>query len=605
MVSVSDLRSVVARALAAGLCAALAAPAAAVDAPGTPASLFEVYAENRRQGIPNYVTEDFLLVSYSMMVADAAIASEEARSTREVATLVDGLLEKVRAAPDDDARRGNLEFLSVLRALRDDGGPQDLSPAVQEELARVRAAKGLAFSQVARQTLDYGQFRPRGDYTRSDTLKRYFQVVRYAGSVLFPLKESAATGITAEDADRLTRQAIVVSGLVKGDPQLAAAHAALEERFAWLFGPAEDLTVDDYAGRAAEVGRTPMASLRAALFGAAREAGRRPSVLSGLLAVEKLEPGLEAADVLTGWRLFPQRATPDAAALQQLVYGSVGAYRGTGTPSTRASIDGKLVKGFPMGLELLALLGSTASARRLDAADERNYEGYADAAARAKQALLAGRGRSAGEIALMGYWAGQAGPDAAAEERRANTLLGFWTWQRHTSVLHAKQSYTAVARGLGPPPRTVAWLEPAEGLYSRLKGLADEGAQRLDSAGLARLSKVLERCVELSRGGAAGAVASGDDAAFLNGLDAELAALISRSDGPIVVDVHTEPNSRQVLEEALGFPRLVEKPLPGQGTARGGLFNHTEFKQPMDGRLDDEAWLARLQSGSAGQEVVR
>jgi hypothetical protein len=242
-----------------------------------------------------------------------------------------------------------------------------------------------------------------------------------------------------------------------------------------------------------------------------------------------------------------------------------------------------------MGQELLALLGSPAAARRLDAADERNYEGYEPASERARQALFAGRGRWGSEIALMKYWAAQPPGDGAAEERRANTLLGFWTWQRHTSVLHAKQSYTAVARSLGPPPRPVAWIEPASGLYERVKELAEEGARRLDSGKMARLAALVGRCVEISTRTPDGS-ASGEDAAFLNGLDAELAALVSRN---------------QVVEEALGFPTLVEKALPGGGKARGALFNHKEFKQPMDRRLDDEAWLARLQSGSTGQEATR
>jgi uncharacterized protein DUF3160 len=150
----------------------------------------------------------------------------------------------------------------------------------------------------------------------------------------------------------------------------------------------------------------------------------------------------------------------------------------------------------------------------------------------------------------------------------------------------------------------VAWLEPASGLYERLKALAEEGARRLDSPKLLRLAAILERCAALAARTADGAHV-GEDAAFLNALDSELAALVSRRDGPIVVDVHVEPNSRQVVEEALGFPALVEKALPGGSKARGALFNHTEFKQPMDRRLDDEAWLARLQSGPTGQEANR
>ena len=63
----------------------------------------------------------------------------------------------------------------------------------------------------------------------------------------------------------------------------------------------------------------------------------------------------------------------------------------------------------------------------------------------------------------------------------------------------------------------------------------------------------------------------------------------------LVADVHTDSNTRQVLEEGVGdaFPIYVVVMVEGeQVVAVGGVFSYYEFKQPMSDRLTDEAWQA-------------
>jgi hypothetical protein len=81
---------------------------------------------------------------------------------------------------------------------------------------------------------------------------------------------------------------------------------------------------------------------------------------------------------------------------------------------------------------------------------------------------------------------------------------------------------------------------------------------------------------------------------FLNDLDQQLLKIAGREDTPIVVDVHTNPSSRQVLEEAVGYPLLVEfKPPKATAALRGARLTHFEFRQPMDHRMTDEEWQIR------------
>ena len=61
----------------------------------------------------------------------------------------------------------------------------------------------------------------------------------------------------------------------------------------------------------------------------------------------------------------------------------------------------------------------------------------------------------------------------------------------------------------------------------------------------------------------------------------------------IIADVHTDMNTRQVLEEGVGSPfdiYVIVEDSKGYRPCRGGVFSYYEFKHPMDDRLTDEKW---------------
>jgi len=61
----------------------------------------------------------------------------------------------------------------------------------------------------------------------------------------------------------------------------------------------------------------------------------------------------------------------------------------------------------------------------------------------------------------------------------------------------------------------------------------------------------------------------------------------------LVADVHTDPNSKKVLEVAVGNPLIIYAVIPYNGDnylAAGGMFSYFEFTHPMDDRLTDEKW---------------
>jgi len=78
--------------------------------------------------------------------------------------------------------------------------------------------------------------------------------------------------------------------------------------------------------------------------------------------------------------------------------------------------------------------------------------------------------------------------------------------------------------------------------------------------------------------------------------------LTSDADGDmaVIADVHTDPNTMSVLEEAVGRPMVIYVAIEVDGQViltRGGIFSYYEFTWPMDDRLTDEAWQDMLVEG--------
>ncbi len=68
----------------------------------------------------------------------------------------------------------------------------------------------------------------------------------------------------------------------------------------------------------------------------------------------------------------------------------------------------------------------------------------------------------------------------------------------------------------------------------------------------------------------------------------------------LIADVHTDPNTRQVLEETVGRPfniYVIVEDHKGRRLCRGGVFSYYEFKQPILERLTDEQWQHMLEKG--------
>jgi hypothetical protein len=293
---------------------------------------------------------------------------------------------------------------------------------VQAELALIEAHQGVATSAVTGVREDFSQYVPRGRYTTSEALQRYFRALMYAGRVGLFLRQSNATGVSTALAEEHTAAALLISRTLMGEARLRHLYERVQHLLDFFVGPSDDLTPADYVSAA---GTLPVVKARQQILTTIAQAGRLPRLLSTVVEKDKLEPHVTVADVVAGLRLIPQRYTPDAEVLQRLTYDHVTVYRGTGTPLTLSVIGGAPVRGFPSVLDVMAGLGSQTAAQFLSGRGDTAYDGYAEQLA-AVATLLQQHTAAPGSLSDMHIQLAKTLLAAPEATTRLNTALGLW-----------------------------------------------------------------------------------------------------------------------------------------------------------------------------------
>jgi hypothetical protein len=513
--------------------------------------------------------------------------------------------------------------------------PAEVKGDVEAELSLIEAHGGFATSPLFHYDEDYSQYVPRGHYTRSEKLKNYFRAMMWYGRMSFLLKGGTPDAlVSAEDAQIQTTGAAQISAALAADPAMQALWDRIYTVTAFYVGFSDDLGCYEYLEAMHEVfggtfdpaavSEEEVAALKAKLA-----AYRSPRIYGGTgncqipppYSPEQADTCLESTK---GFRLMGQRFIPDSYMFSRLVGPYTGAYTGSGQPFTLVGS----IRGFPMGLDVMALLGSERARAILDETGNDDYTLYDDRYGELEaefanftdadwnrnlywswlyslKPLLAGHG--------SGYPTFMQGE--AWQDKQLNCALASWTELRHDTILYAKQSYTMECTAMPPEELpVVGYVEPVPEFYHRLLALTrmtgaglDEMAV-LDDASKARLDRleaILERLEEISVAELEHEALSEDDYEFIRNFGDALEGVIADVDDKakkttVVADVHTDANSRMVLEEGVGYVDMivVAYPLPDGRIlcGAGPVMTYHEFTQPMAERLTDEQWREMLET---------
>ena len=502
---------------------------------------------------------------------------------------------------------------------------------------------------------DYSQYVPRGHYTRSETLKRYFKTMMWYGRMAFLLKggdgdecmQPEPPLIAEEDAKLATIQASLISAQLPAVEVDGATAQEIWDRIysvtAFFVGTADDLTPYEYLGAIEKVFGTEFQATELAddekLLNLKAELAqmRNPEIYGGSgicvvappLTKDKL---YECLAKTKGMRFMGQRFVPDSYMFQNLVSPAVGMYIGEDEPFTMKMTAGGPARCFPRGLDVMAVLGSERAYEILEQEGDTEYQG-----------LDTSYDKQLGELKSQFdefdiedwnrnlYWAwlyalkplleefGEGYPTfmqtQAWQDRELQAALASWAELRHDTILYAKQSYTPAPTAAEPAP-VLGYVEPVPEFYARMLALTSmtrEGLAHLDvlneteSSRLESLEDILERLIEIARDELENRELDEDDYRFIRDFGEQLDSIVAgvEAEGKettIVADVHTDTNPpMEVLEEGVGYVdlMLVAYMVPDGRifVGAGPVLSYYEFKHPMSDRLTDEAWREMLEQG--------
>lgn len=575
--------------------------------------LFHVYEQNDYHEFPAFVTTDLYLQLYHLYF-DAMLRNVEEHKFFSLLDMFCNLTQQAIAndhTPDDSAYDTKAAkdwlntYFTVARALLHEKAPKGNADALAEYERAMKSENGYSkFLGYESVPFEYSLFRPRGHYTRNDTLKRYFRTMMWLQTVPF-----------STDVPMDMLKVTVLASKLNSNQLLKDLYSKLTEPMDFLMGQPDDVSV-----------------MQVSKLDIMETSDVDPNLLGKKIdEIAEKQTRIRPKFAHTSRnkvRLMPQRYQPDAEVLQEMVdYKSETSKRPT-----------------PTGLDVFAAMGvSKAEKILLDEQNEpQRWKGYKDALKKMKLRmdsinwndnvcnvwlsalkLLNQQETSAPYFMLTPQW----------EKKSLNAALASWTELKHDAILYAKQPMGAECGGAGPPnPVVRGYVEPNVKFWQRAISLLESTETLLNTYGLTtersktittRIKEMAEFLLQASEKELKGKLLSEEEydqlkyigASFEN-ISLELIKndnqqLWEWSDvqGPersvaLVADVYTAnaDNNPQktILYEGVGNADEIYVIIELQGylyLMRGGVFSYREFTRPYgEQRMNDEEWQKKLET---------
>ncbi len=585
------------------------------------------YETLKDREIPIFVTCDTLLHLYHIQFGETLKEIEEKEFYPDLIKATEGMQKKSMTQYDNfggdlkAAAKNNVAFFTIaLKLLNPDAEvPGYVKKKVDQELENIKAHTGFKPSPLFTYNEDYSQYVPRGHYTRSEELKKYFKAMMWYGRMTFLLKGHKNFGtmsppakalISPDEAKIQTLQAMLISANVDdvkaGDRTVAEVWNRIYLVTAYYVGFSDDLSIYDYREIMRKVYGTQFDSAELLddekLFKLRKEFALLPSpkIYGGTgesgVAVgpgEAFTPEHldKILDSTKGLRFMGQRFVPDSYMLSQLVSPAAGDFIGRGNPFTMIKIPNGFVRGFPRGLDVMSLLGSKRAVDILKKGGDLDYTTYGKQYKKLEKEFgefsekdwnknLYWSWLYALKILVSYDYSGNYQTFMKTEawlDKELNAALGSWSSLRHDTILYAKQSYTPemTRESVGPmPPQpkpVVGYVEPIPEFYAHLlcmtrmtnKGLTelkvlDEKAE----SRLKHLENILEKLVAISTKELKNEELTESDYRFIRNFGKNLEGTVAGVESKgmkttIIADVHTDQNTKKCLEEGTGYVDLI------------------------------------------------
>ncbi|MCR5712207.1 MAG: DUF3160 domain-containing protein [Prevotella sp.] len=596
--------------------------------PGEEDQLFHIYERNDYRQFPSFVTTDLYLQAFHMFFDCLLKETEEQKFSPMVTLFVKQNYEQMMqlASTTTDAKikaaaEHNAAYYAIAYELNTGKSlpvPASFTELVKEEINHVNAAETtssefLGYTEARNMPMFiYNIYRPRGHYTRNETLKRYFCAMMWLQNAPF-----------GTDKDDQLEQALLLAQTIGGNAQLTKQYKDITEPITYLMGMPDDVSILQVYAEIQKSGSTVSELINdKKKFDAIRKALEELSKKQSII-----KPKFQASSPFKIC-LMPQRYMPDSEVLQEMVD-----YESTPT-----------LRDVPKGLDILASIGISSAERILiqELKEQEKWNKYTSNLEQMKKRMgeidwnqtvankwiaalkdVNSKNAQYPKFMLSPQW----------DKKNLNTALASWAELKHDAILYAKQPMGAECGGGGPPePYVKGYVEPNIAYWTKAIELIDATMD------------VLKRFDLVTEKGTTAATDLREQAEFLlNCSKKELAGknlteqeyrqietigstfenitlnLIKESDQflmgwgnvngadkkiSVVADVYTANSynnpEKSVLYEAVGPAHEIYVVVELDGylyLTRGAVFSYREFQEDIAApRKTDEEWQQELQT---------
>ncbi|HEX5808480.1 MAG TPA: DUF3160 domain-containing protein, partial [Anaerolineales bacterium] len=499
--------------------------------PGEYREFYQIYEAGRYDMHPVFVTTDSIYHVYHLlfdkMLRDLERDSFIAALNSLTSTMLAASYQQYQAlqgTPLEEPALRNVAFFGVAAQLLGlpDAVPSEAADLVNAELALIEAAAGAQVSPLwdradlpedKKLIEDYSQYIPRGHYTRSEALKKYFRAMMWYGRLTYRLRDEFETRRAL-----LMTQTLRTATAGDGTPAVTLWQNIYEPT-TFIVGKADDLSFFEYGGLMDQVfgaDPDPASFADQAKFAAFMEAAKSlppPQVNSMWVWIWE-----DTEEATKGFRFMGQRFTLDAYVFGQVIWRKVG--------------TSEKPRGLPKALDFMAAMGSDEAYTILKEMGEDQYPNFDTQMAKVRKEIASLQTDSWTQN-LYWSWLYALQPLLQPKDARypafmqtqawtrkdLHTALGSWTELKHDTILYAKQVIAEMGGGSDQPPPH-SYVEPDPEAYARLLALALMTRDGLEQRGLLsdltrgnleNLTSELEFLLRMSESELSGAEISDDD----------------------------------------------------------------------------------------------
>ncbi|OHD17799.1 MAG: hypothetical protein A2086_16275 [Spirochaetes bacterium GWD1_27_9] len=509
-----------------------------------------------------------------------------------------------------------------IKVLDKDNYPKE----VLEELELIEKAKGFSEAPLFKYKEDYSQFKPRGHYTKSELLKKYFKAMMWFGRLHFYCETDTTNPKMLENSIRLTKIALLITKLAKENTSLYAMWKSLFDPITYLIGESDDYNLNQYIAVSNDIdfdnfGNWIKSDENIIKFMKNANTNIKSPKISGntLLNAQSNFVSPDVNKVPGGFRFFGQRFVFDSYITHRLSTPRVG--------------DRNMVK----GLDVMGVMGNSL-ADELLSEDKKIFGGYEENYNSLKKEI---NNFSDYDFRVTFYnsylkiikeitsfendkpfyftqsdlW----------NKKALLTSHGSWAELRHDTILYVKQSYSEKSgKGFGMTwvidkiSRPIGYVEPNLDALYWVQSILDDSLIYLAQNGFMSqkyqtkfndYKNIIDKLVTVAELESQDKQIDDELNEFIYQIPYKLAYIVLPNNSnayieekefqmALVADVHTNSFEGEVLEVATGIPYRIYVALNdgvgGKRIAEGYTYSYYEFTQPMGDRLNDDQWKEKV-----------